>query len=88
MKKNIHPKYGKCIIKCACGNTVETRATVSELNIEICSACHPFYTGKKKLVDAAGQVDRFMKRFDKSQKIKKSTKKKKVVVKKAKTKKT
>ncbi len=73
MKKDIHPKYGPCTIKCACGNVVKTRASVSTMNIEICSACHPFYTGKKKIVDATGRVDRFMKRLVKSKSIEKST---------------
>jgi large subunit ribosomal protein L31 len=70
MKKGFHPKYGDCTIKCACGNTIKTRATVSKLDIEICSACHPFYTGKKKIVDSAGQVDRFLKRYQKSKSLK------------------
>ena len=77
MKKDIHPKYGPAVIKCACGNKVETRSTVKELNIEICSACHPFYTGKSKLVDSTGRVDRFMKRFNKSAKLKAALKSKK-----------
>ncbi|MEA3273635.1 MAG: 50S ribosomal protein L31 [Patescibacteria group bacterium] len=71
MKKDIHPEYGPCTIKCACGNVVKTRASVSTMDIEICSACHPFYTGKKKIVDATGRVDRFMKRLGKSKSIEK-----------------
>ncbi|MBD3238238.1 MAG: 50S ribosomal protein L31 [Candidatus Moranbacteria bacterium] len=66
MKKKIHPEYQDCTITCACGNQVSTRATVKEMKIEVCSACHPFYTGKKKIVDSTGQVDRFMKRFSKT----------------------
>ncbi len=62
MKKGIHPNYGPATIKCACGNEIKTQSTVSELSIEICSACHPFYTGQKKIVDSAGRVDRFKKR--------------------------
>lgn len=70
MKKGIHPPYGDAVVRCACGNFVQTGSTVAEMKIEICSACHPFYTGKKKIVDSAGQVDRFMKRFKKTTKIK------------------
>lgn len=70
MKKGIHPPYGDAFVRCACGNVVQTGSTVAEMKIEICSACHPFYTGKKKIVDSAGQVDRFMKRFKKTAKIK------------------
>ena len=61
MKKNIHPKYDKCAVKCVCGNAFETRSVVSEINVEVCSACHPVYTGKKKIVDSTGRVDRFKK---------------------------
>ena len=64
MKKGVHPSYGPSVIKCACGNEVKTHSTVSELSIEICSACHPFYTGQKKIVDSAGRVDRFKKRLE------------------------
>ncbi len=71
MKKNIHPKYySKAKITCACGNVIETGSTVETMSVEICSACHPFYTGKKKLVDSAGQVDRFKKRLKKSSQLK------------------
>ncbi len=65
MKQNIHPKYEACTIKCACGNVIETRGTKSELNVEVCNKCHPFYTGKQKLLDAGGQIARFNKRFAK-----------------------
>lgn len=62
MKKDIHPTYyTDAIVKCACGNTFTTGSTVKEIHVEICSACHPFYTGKQKLVDNAGRVDRFHK---------------------------
>ncbi len=65
MKKGIHPKYKDCTIICACGNTVHTRSTKETIHVEICSNCHPFYTGKQKLVDSAGRVDRFKKRYAK-----------------------
>jgi large subunit ribosomal protein L31 len=63
MKKDIHPKYELAIVRCACGNEVEVRTTKPGINVEICSNCHPFYTGKQKLVDSAGRVDRFRKRY-------------------------
>jgi len=63
MKKNIHPKYEKVLVRCGCGNTFETRSTVKEIHAEICSACHPFYTGKQKFVDTAGRVERFQKKY-------------------------
>lgn len=71
MKKNIHPKYYTATVKCACGNTFTLGATKPELHVEICSNCHPFYTGKKKLVDTMGRVDKFMKRMDKKRSVKK-----------------
>lgn len=64
MQEGLHPKYEKCIVKCACGETFETRSTKSELKVEICSKCHPFFTGKQKLVDTGGRVDRFKKRYN------------------------
>ncbi len=63
MKSGIHPKYGKCTVICACGNTFETGSVKDEIRVEICSKCHPFYTGKQKLVDSGGKVDRFKKRY-------------------------
>ena len=64
MKEGIHPKYEKCIIRCACGETVESKSTKgSEIKVEICSKCHPFFTGKQKFVDAGGRVDKFKKRI-------------------------
>ena len=63
MKEGIHPKYQKVKVTCVCGNTFETGSTKKELRVEICSKCHPFYTGKQKLVDAGGRVDRFKKRY-------------------------
>ena len=64
MKKDIHPNYQESLVTCGCGNTFKTRATVKELHIEICSVCHPFYSGKQKFVDAAGRVDRFVTRLE------------------------
>lgn len=64
MQEGIHPNYDKAVVKCACGNTFETRSTKSEIKIEICSKCHPFFTGKQKLVDTGGRVDRFKRRFN------------------------
>ncbi|MBN1149713.1 50S ribosomal protein L31 [candidate division WOR-3 bacterium] len=63
MKKGIHPKYQKCTITCACGNIIETYSTRPSFNVEICSACHPYFTGKQKFVDTAGRVERFMKKY-------------------------
>ncbi|MCK4852302.1 MAG: 50S ribosomal protein L31 [Candidatus Omnitrophica bacterium] len=63
MKKGIHPKYVDSTIVCACGNTVHMKSTKENVHVEICSKCHPFYTGKQKLVDSAGRVDRFKKRY-------------------------
>ena len=67
MKTDIHPEYKEVSVTCACGNTFKTRSTKSEIRVEICSACHPFYTGKQKLVDSAGMVDRFQRRMSKTQ---------------------
>lgn len=63
MKEGIHPKYVKSKVTCACGASFETGATRPELKVDICSACHPFYTGKQKYVDTAGRVERFQKKF-------------------------
>ncbi len=73
MKKDIHPKYDKVVVHCGCGNTFETRSTAKEIHAEICSMCHPFYTGKQKFVDTAGRIERFQKKYGKSY-IKKSEK--------------
>ena len=59
MKKDIHPNYAETTITCACGNVINTRSTEKDIKVEICSACHPFFTGKQKLVDTAGRIDRF-----------------------------
>ena len=72
MKQGIHPKYVKATVKCACGNTFETRATKDAINVEICSACHPFYTGKQKFVDSEGRVERFQRKYAKALANKKS----------------
>ena len=64
MKSGIHPKYELTTVTCACGNVIETRSTVKNIQVEICSACHPFFTGKQKLVDTAGRIDRFKKRYN------------------------
>ena len=67
MKQEIHPKYNEVNVTCACGNSFTTRSTLGEeLHIEICSECHPFFTGKQKLVDTAGRVDRFNKRYQRA----------------------
>lgn len=63
MKEGIHPTYGPCTIQCACGNVIETRGTRPRMSVEICSSCHPFFTGKQKLVDTAGRIDRFQKKY-------------------------
>jgi large subunit ribosomal protein L31 len=64
MKDKIHPKYEVTKITCACGNVIETRSTVRDLKVEICSACHPFFTGKQKLVDTAGRIERFRRKYN------------------------
>lgn len=63
MKQGIHPKYETTTVTCSCGNTWETRSTKKNLRVDVCSACHPFYTGEQRIVDTAGQVERFMKRM-------------------------
>ena len=65
MKTDIHPTYEVATVVCSCGNTFQTRSTVGDLHVEICSNCHPFYTGKQKLVDTGGRVERFNKRYAK-----------------------
>ena len=64
MKKDIHPKYEPTTVTCACGNVMEIRSTVEDIKVEICSNCHPFFTGKQKLVDTAGRVERFKKKYN------------------------
>ena len=63
MKEGIHPEYKPAVITCACGATYNTRSTRGDMHIEICAACHPFYTGTQKIVDSAGRVDRFKKKY-------------------------
>ena len=63
MKEGIHPNYEQTTIRCACGAVIETGSTKKDIKVEICSKCHPFYTGKQKLVDTGGRVDRFNKKF-------------------------
>jgi large subunit ribosomal protein L31 len=65
MKSDIHPEYGESTITCACGNALKTRSTRKEMHVNICSSCHPFYTGKAKYIDTEGRVERFRKRYAK-----------------------
>jgi len=64
MKKDIHPKYGKATISCACGSSFETGSTKKNMKVEICSTCHPFFTGKQKIIDTAGRVERFNRKYN------------------------
>ena len=68
MKANIHPNYEETTITCACGEVIHTRSTRQNIRVEICSKCHPFFTGEKKFVDSAGRIDRFKRRYEKRQK--------------------
>jgi large subunit ribosomal protein L31 len=70
MKTAIHPEYVECKVHCSCGNEFTTRSTVPSLRVELCSECHPFYTGKQKLVDTGGRVERFQRRYAKQKKQK------------------
>jgi len=63
MKKGIHPEYNLSMVHCACGNNFETRATVDKINVEICSECHPYFTGKQNLVDTAGRIEKYMEKY-------------------------
>ena len=72
MKTDIHPKYEAAVIRCACGNEIKTSSTIKEMHVNICSGCHPFFTGKQKLIDTAGRVDRFEKKYA-SQRAEKAT---------------
>ena len=67
MKPDIHPEYGITTIRCACGNEIEMGSTKKDIRVEICSKCHPFFTGKQKLVDSAGRIERFRKKYEKFQ---------------------
>ena len=65
MKEGIHPQYGDCQVSCACGHAFVTKSTRSEIKLEICSTCHPFFTGKVKLIDTAGRIEKFQKKYGK-----------------------
>ena len=65
MKADIHPQYGEAKVVCSCGNTFTTKSTSNEMHVELCNECHPFYTGKQKLVDTGGRVERFERRYGK-----------------------
>jgi large subunit ribosomal protein L31 len=67
MKKKIHPKYGPSTIRCSCGNVIETSSTKPEIHVEVCSACHPFYTGGEKIIDTRGRVERFKRLMKKKE---------------------
>lgn len=69
MKKDIHPDYMETTVTCSCGNAFKTSSTKAELHVEICSVCHPFYTGKQKLVDTGGRVQRFQKKYGITEKV-------------------
>ncbi len=68
MKDGIHPEYKETLVHCACGHTFNTMSTQDEIHVEICSVCHPFYTGKQRLVDTAGRVERFKRKYEKAEK--------------------
>jgi large subunit ribosomal protein L31 len=70
MKQGIHPHYVETTVSCACGNVIQTRATKEAIKIEICSACHPFFTGKQKMKDTEGRIDRFRKKYGNTAKVK------------------
>jgi len=63
MKPKLHPEYKLCTVTCACGNTFQTRSTVGDFKVEICSVCHPFFTGKQKLIDSAGRIEKFNRKY-------------------------
>jgi large subunit ribosomal protein L31 len=65
MKEGIHPNYRPATVRCACGNTFETRSTRGDFSVEVCSMCHPFFTGKQKLMDTAGRIEKFRKKYEK-----------------------
>ena len=82
MKKDIHPKYEKAVVICSCGEKFETRSTMPEIHVEICSKCHPFFTGTQKLVDTAGRVDKFKAKQKKAEEHQSKLKSKKTKAKK------
>lgn len=67
MKSGIHPEYQEATVSCACGNTFKTRSTIPEIHVEVCSACHPFFTGQQKIVDTAGRVEKFRRKYGQQQ---------------------
>ncbi len=69
MKKDIHPKYFDCVITCACGNKIQTRSTKEKIAVDICANCHPFFTGRQKIVDSAGRVERFVSKYQRVKKL-------------------
>ena len=73
MKNGIHPKYKEASIRCACGNEEQVGSTKSDIRVEVCAKCHPFFTGKQKLIDTAGRIERFRKKYEKFQKQEKPT---------------
>lgn len=75
MKEGIHPKYGVATVTCICGSSFTTKSTVGDIKLEICSECHPFFTGRQKVVDTAGRIDKFNQRFQKSQNMRDAKKK-------------
>ncbi len=77
MKENLHPKYYDIAITCACGNILDTASTLESLNVEICSKCHPFFTGKQKLLDTEGRIERFNKKYEKAKEAQSQIKRKK-----------
>lgn len=77
MKEGIHPEYKEALVTCACGNTFKTRSTLETIHVEICSRCHPFFTGRQKLVDTAGRVERFRRKYGEPGEKKKAKKAKK-----------
>jgi len=76
MKKNIHPQYNKSTITCSCGNVINTKSTQEKIQVEVCSACHPFYTGKQRTVDSTGRVDLFKRRAAKKEELNRGKNKK------------
>jgi len=74
MKENLHPRYYNCEVTCSCGATFTTRSTKESLKIEICSECHPFFTGKQKIIDSAGRVEKFNRRYGDYKRMKEETK--------------
>ena len=76
MKTDIHPNYQEATVTCVCGNSFKTHSTVGDIKLEICSECHPFFTGRQKVIDTAGRIDKFNQRFEKSKSIKAAKQKK------------